>query len=277
MSLSFVAVEVVSVTMFLLVLREAWRQGAHAVGTLLAGALFGLLVEVFFTAVYAGYTYGSFLLAVRGIPLWVALGWGTILWTSMQASDRLGAPWYLRPITDGLLALSLDLTLDPVAEALGWWHWIRPGQFFGIPYDNFLGWIAIVSFYGLAVRGGFRWFPPGVHRMRDALLPLAALLPAVLAVAGTQVVLERLYRIAGEPLVFFGVASALLGVGVWSAPASPAGSVRPWFVTVVPGAFHGLTLVLLVLAGTGEAQPELYLVLPLAAIVSLIVFRSEST
>ena len=89
-------------------------------------------------------------------------------------------------------------------------------------------------------------------------------------------VLERLYRLAGEPLVFFGVASALLGVGVWSTSASPTVSQRPWFMTAVPGAFHGLMVVLLVFAGIGTAEPALYLVFLLSTLTSMTAFRGPT-
>lgn len=267
MNPSFLAVEAVSVTMFLLVAREAWTRGAASVSLLASAAAFGLAVEIFFVTQYAGYSYGPFLTSIYGVPVWVALGWGTIIWTSLAASDRMGAPWYLRPLTDGLLAVSLDVTLDPVAEALGWWHWTRPGQFFGIPYDNFIGWIAIVSFYGLSVRAMSRL---------GAFGPPLAVVPAALAVAGAQVGLEKVYPIAGEPLTFFAVASLLLGLSWWARRGpelEPAAAPRPWFVTGVPVAFHGLNLALLVFAGVGVAQPALYLVFLAASLASLFAFR----
>jgi hypothetical protein len=42
-----------------------------------------------------------------------------------------------------------DLFLDPQMVAWNFWHWEIPGQYFGIPWSNYLGWVlvsALLSF-----------------------------------------------------------------------------------------------------------------------------------
>lgn len=271
---SFVAVEGVAFVAAFGVLLSAWRESVARVAVLVAGMLFGLVIEIFFVTQYAGYAYGNFLvdLPVKdGIPLWVAAGWGTIIAVSMKASDRTGLVWYTRPALDGLLAVSLDLAIDPVAEALGWWHWIRPAQYFGVPCDNFIGWMLIVSGFGFFTRLGYQIVRPGRYVWWDLLVPLVALVPAVGFVAGVQWVLEHYgYPVLGEPGVYLLLGSVLvLVVGVAAKTAQPPGPLS-WEFFWVPAVYHGLMLILGVTAGV---HPEFFVLLPLAGVASLLAFR----
>lgn len=277
MPITFVLVELVAFLMAGVLLYEAWRAGASKVSTLLVGMLFGLAIEVFFVTQYSGYEYGHFLVQflIDGspIPLWVAAGWGSIIFTSMAATDRMGFAWWARPILDGLLAVSLDFTLDPLAEALGWWHWTRPGQFFNVPCDNFIGWVLIVSSFSFFTRLGFHFWPEGVKVWRDVLIPLVAVLPSVGLVAGAQVLLERIYPHVGEPLTFVALASVFLLITLVMTRNVRAETPPAWFLTGVPAVYHGLMLALLVGTGVGVQLPEALVGLPLAAISSLFAFR----
>lgn len=58
-----------------------------------------------------------------GVPLWIPIGWSFVVYVAMRTSDKLEADWRFRPVVDGLLALNLDLTLDPIAAHNGWWTW----------------------------------------------------------------------------------------------------------------------------------------------------------
>jgi uncharacterized membrane protein len=88
------------------------------------------------------YAYGQgFLVLLADVPLWVPIGWGAIIYVTMRTTDRLLSQWWLRPAMDGLLVLSIDFGLDPVAANNGWWVWepLDPGLgFFGIPGGNFM-------------------------------------------------------------------------------------------------------------------------------------------
>jgi uncharacterized membrane protein len=43
-------------------------------------------------------------------------------------------------ITAGML-VAIDLVLDPAAVSLGFWKYVHPGYWGGVPYTNFLGWM----------------------------------------------------------------------------------------------------------------------------------------
>lgn len=50
--------------------------------------------------------------------------------------------------------VALDLVVDPVAAGpLGYWRWRDGGAFYGVPLQNFAGWLA-VSLLLLALFGG---------------------------------------------------------------------------------------------------------------------------
>lgn len=280
MGWTFGVVEVVALLTFAAFVGIAYRRGARELGILLAGAAFGLIIEAFFVQTAGGYRYGQFGLMIpvpgteESIPVWVAAGWGTILWSAIHASDRAGGPWYLRPFTDGLLAVSLDLVMDPIAEAAGWWHWLRAGQFFGVPCDNFNGWILIVASFGGMVRG-VEALAPGVRRpVPSFLLPfVAAPLALVLMGFGFQPILDRLYAPLGEPTVFFGVAGAFLAVSTWTCHQSVPTCAPPNYLTAVPAIYHGLMVVFLLATSLRLQQPELLVVLPAVAVASLFGYR----
>lgn len=267
-------VEIVAIATFFVVFGEAVERGTRSLFTLLAATLFGLAVEAYFVTQFSGYEYGQFLFALpvgggEVIPVWIALGWGTIIWTSMLAGDRTGLPWYIRPAFDALCALSLDLTLDPMAEQLGWWHWQRPAQFFGIPCDNFIGWLIIVAAYSAASRLAFHVWPSGKIRWRDALLAMAALVPAVLGVVLTQMGLPYVYAALGEPKTLLALLALLTAPVAWTLGTARAAAVPGWPLEVIPIVYHGLMLLLLLVAGGPE---ELLLVFPVAAALSLVMF-----
>jgi uncharacterized membrane protein len=276
---TYLLVEAVAFLFAGLVLREAWKRGARDVATMLVGMGFGLAIEVYFVTQYSGYSYGDFLvdftLGDHHVPLWVAAGWGTIIYVSMKASDRMGIPLFLRPFLDGLLALSLDLTLDPVAEALGWWNWSRPGQAWGVPYDNFIGWLLIVSSISMFIRLGYSWFRERL--VTDILVPVVALIPAVLTVAGIQLVLDGvLYPLMGEPKTWLVVAALYTAIVLPAVLSTDDKGPRAWYLTGVPVAYHGLMVFLLLLTPLSIDHPELILFMCTASVASLTGFRHPS-
>jgi uncharacterized membrane protein len=233
--------------------------------------LFGLLCELFFVFGFDGYEYGKFLLAIpvnatETVPVWVALGWGSIVWTSMQAGTRSGLPWWAAGVYDAILALSLDFALDPLAEALGWWHWKREGQYFGVSCDNFIGWLLIVGSLSAFTRLGWEKF----SAWRGAV-PFAAIVPSILVIVAGQYGLPYLYEILGEPVTLLIFLAAAFGV-VTGTPRETKPAVpeeRPWFVLGVPAAYLGLFLAL----GVSTMQPGgLLVALALASISSLLLF-----
>ncbi|MEO0406093.1 MAG: gamma-carotene 1'-hydroxylase CruF [Cyanobacteria bacterium P01_A01_bin.135] len=93
------------------------------------------------------------------IPLsWFYLGLSAyLLARSGLAAKGGGASDWLRQIgaifLGSLLLTSWDFVLDPAMSqtAMPFWYWHQPGPFFGMPYQNFAGWLGTgVVFIGVA-------------------------------------------------------------------------------------------------------------------------------
>lgn len=76
-----------------------------------------------------------------------------VLLDRMGPSDRF-AIWAL-PVVGAVLMVSWDLSLDPSASTVGKsWIWIDGGGFFGVPFQNFVGWYLTV----LLFLASFSWY-----------------------------------------------------------------------------------------------------------------------
>jgi uncharacterized membrane protein len=299
---SFIGVELLAYALFGWGFCAAVQRSRRAVFALLAAALFGFAVEYMFVTPSAqlpawlqallgsggggsgdSYAYGTFLIMIAGVPLWVPLGWASIIRAAMLTSERLGFTLLVAPLADGLLAASVDFALDPVAEALGYWKWhLTGGQAglvtaFGIPLDNFLGWMMIVGGLSLTLRLGDRVvdrYGPKLW-LELGCVALAIVVALVLSV-GLQAVFNWMYaRItpAGAFILVFG-AAALLTVSrlPWLRRDTP---VEPWPLALV-GCFHVYLLAMFFSHRVYEAHPALLGFSPLLALASVLAFAWPS-
>lgn len=192
---------------------QSWQTGPSRVLRLLFGALFGVMLELATIRQLNSYHYGQFIVMVFDVPLCIGLAWGAIIDSVMEFSDASNLPYWLRPILDGLLALSIDLATDSIAIRLGMWNWGREFdyQYFGVPFANFWAWFWVVSSFSLgyrllAQRGGWagQW-----------LSAVSALLVGLVGVLGTNalivfVVREPIYRNILIGLVLLGALTIIL-------------------------------------------------------------------
>jgi len=93
------------------------------------------------------------------VPLAVVLMEGLIVFSVVRTTDFLAPPQWVRPFMDGLMAVTIDVVLDPIAAnslwcgsgvgesvhgGLGLWTWFtheaNPPQWFGVPLVNFSAW-----------------------------------------------------------------------------------------------------------------------------------------
>lgn len=76
----------------------------------------------------------SYLLARSGLSALAARRAQSLGWVGNIVAVGLGA----------LLLTSWDFVLDPAMSqtALPFWYWHQPGAFFGMPYQNFVGWLS---------------------------------------------------------------------------------------------------------------------------------------
>lgn len=142
----------------LICLRSENRKGVALIGGVLFAVIFEHLNVVRFANVRGGYSYhpASWFQIAGDTPLYVPLAWGYILATSRTLTDRLRLKFWARPFCDALLTLVIDASLDVVAIRLHFWSWRGIGRregFFGVPADNFLGWLLVSLSYSTLIRG----------------------------------------------------------------------------------------------------------------------------
>jgi len=149
----------------------------RAAGELLTLAVYGFALERISMTVFGSHRYGpGWVLAPAGVPVAVALVWAAVISSALALAARHGLrPAAARALAAALFAVTLDLTIEPVAIRRGLWEWTPPGPWLGVPIGNFVGWVVIVAGYGI---GAERWARDGrfgIEAVRRLLLAGAAL------------------------------------------------------------------------------------------------------
>ena len=149
----------------------------RAAGELLTLAAYGFALERVSMTVFGSHRYGTgWVLAPAGVPVAVALVWAAVISSALALAARHGLrPAGARALAAALFAVTLDLTIEPVAIRRGLWEWTPPGPWLGVPIGNFVGWVVIVAGYGI---GAERWARDGrfgIEAVRRLLLAGAAL------------------------------------------------------------------------------------------------------
>lgn len=224
--------------LFALCLRHALRFGPARVWQLVAGVLFGALLEAATIQQLHAYRYGRFLLMVGDVPLMVGVGWGVIIYSARVFSDATSLPEWARPMLDGLLALNIDLALDAVAIRLGLWDWGHgfDWQFFGVPYANFWAWFWVVFSFSVGVRALAR---PTSWAGRW-LGPIGAIVVGVVDILAMNSLITNISPAWYVPTIFMtiGVALALVLALRPRLSGHPADPLAFW----VPFGFHAFCL-----------------------------------
>lgn len=286
MSWTFVVIEWSALALGCVLAWHAKTQGARWLSTCLWGMVFGTVVELMIVSrAGSSYEYGKFLFMIgpagKQVPLWVGVGWGTIVYAATWTAQRLQQPWWLRPVSAGILAVNLDLSLDPIAECFGFWHWKSPPStnYYGVPFDNFLGWFAIVASFALFTRWGFRLVKPGVKWSSFWVPPIAAVL-GVLAMALIQGAIGSIYdKVPGGQTTVFMIVLGFAFVSTWGFLVhSRRGYPANWQILAVPLFMHTLFIVLLVFSRAYEQPPltSLIVALPTNLLVGFFAYSWAS-
>jgi uncharacterized membrane protein len=227
----------------------------RAAGELLALALYGFALERISMSVFASHRYAAdWTLAPFGVPVAVAIVWAAVISSALALAARRGfASAGGRAMAAALLAVTLDLTVEPVAVRRGLWAWTPPGPWLGVPVGNFVGWIVIVAGYGL---GAERWAGDGRFPAEAArrLLLAAAALAALVAVgtAWTGLGLETILGRRGGWLAWGLVLLATAGVGLRGRPPYE-GDTLSGTLAATPGLAPGLVFLIVATAFAAEA------------------------
>ncbi|MFZ2472543.1 MAG: carotenoid biosynthesis protein [Methanothrix sp.] len=269
-NLYFLAFELLVLVLFLISMLNAWQRGSWVVWQLLAGVLFGLLLEWATIQQLNAYEYGHFLLMLGPVPVIIGIAWGTIIYSVRAFSDSTNLPEWARPVLDGLLALSIDLSMDAVAIRLSMWDWGNgfDYQYFGVPYNNFWAWFWVVFSFSFSLRMLSRL--PGFYGRW--------LSPAGAVICGTAGVLvtNRLITSIHIDLVHYSVIIAVLGGALLLVL-----SMRPKISVMFPGAFiflvplgfHAYFLTAGLISGVILNPPFLLMVSMILCVIALGLHR----
>jgi len=123
--------------------------GRRGAAEMLVLAAYGFALEAVAIRVFASHTYGGgWALAPLGVPVAVALVWAAVISSAMALAARMGRPSPgARAAVAALVAVTLDLLMEPVAVRVGLWRWTPAGPWLGVPIGNFVGWAVIVAGY----------------------------------------------------------------------------------------------------------------------------------
>jgi hypothetical protein len=308
------AFQVGSLIVLWLTALNAWRQGHRWLATLAWGVVFGFLVECYNVHCNtAGYYYpacrlgpnpgdGGKTWCVAGVPTWIPIGWGCIVYLSAWTAQRLRISGWAKPVVAAFLAVNLDLTLDPVATHLQFWRWCAPPPstlpcidpphpfyLYGVvPFDNFLGWYIIVFVYTLVARLGLRFVNrrlgegTGVrNHWLDVILPGVA---ALLAFGGYLIVRyiatgNKGYQSdsGGIAAMIFIVVSVVAAAITWVSTLRSARDHNPnWAPLVIPALVQVGCFVLALTSGFWKLQPAILVAIPANLVTGLVIFAWPS-
>jgi uncharacterized membrane protein len=159
----FSGIEVAMIVLFMLVLADAIRQYSHDKKKILLLGLafvYALIFENFNMLLSkgqaAGYFYNpTFSVYIWNTPLFIALAWAVLIYTAMHLSDMLNLKTFSKSFMDALLVIMIDLTLDIVAVRQNLWTWVGYSEnmaWFGVPADNFIGWMLVTFMFSFMFR-----------------------------------------------------------------------------------------------------------------------------
>ena len=158
-------------------LHAGWRLGwrnALVFFSLAFGV--GLALEAVGVAtgwIYGGYHYSSRLgPQLLGVPVLIPMSWFMVIYLAYSLSERLAGPWaqarapgrvLVNVLLGAVVATAWDVVADPQMAKSKLWIWDQPGAFFGVPVQNFAGWLATAGLVlGLYAALSRRWPPRSV-------------------------------------------------------------------------------------------------------------------
>jgi hypothetical protein len=211
--------------------------------------------------IFGSHDYGrAWIVAPGGVPVAVALVWAALISSAMALAARCGWRGEAFAVAAALVALSLDVLMEPVAVRAGLWRWTPPGPWLGVPIGNFVGWAVIVAAYA----AGAERFAGDGPALREAavrfLLAAASILALVLVGLSWRLLgLEPLFAGGRGWLAWGTILLGAMAVGRGQGPAAHGPGLGARLGTV-PGhgpsaVFLGLGAVFMVdAAGLGDLR-----------------------
>lgn len=270
---------------------HSYRQGRGWLAIYVGACLNGFVLEFAAVRTHIDYEYARFVLMMPpgtcessplgdpcqdAVPLWIILGWGFVVYLAMQTSERMRLPWYLKPAHDALLAVNFDWLMDPLAVKLNWWVWDEPGAYFGVPLDNYVGWIICVAGFSFSVRAMRHYLFKNNVKLNANLTPFLAVLTGPLFVlAGIEIYKYLWHHLGVSPWLMLGVLLVIIygiSLAYWSGSGS---NQKPDWLVISSGlAFQFYFWVLLWRYGVFHESPALITLAMLTLMVSFFGYTN---
>jgi len=282
LSWSYLLIESGNYVLTLALFVYAWRKGRQLAFFMLASILFGWYLE--YKTVIADdalYEYHRWIVALPGpIPLGIAVGWGVVLIAVWQTAQALNFPMWVRPFFCALAGIGIDLVMDPAFVYMQFWTFKDPGQWFDIPWINFIGWFSIATSYVLMVELGQKWFPPGGAGAKgwiiDLAVPFVAIVPASLLLLLMVGVYDKLVAAQLSWLTETDMVLATFSVSgfivAWYLPHTHRDRKPDLMILAVPVYLGGTALIATYLSDVHDKYLPLGLVAPAVFIITVVVF-----
>ncbi len=319
--LPFLVFELGVYVLAVICLRHAWRRGRYLAVTMIVAMLFSYTTEIFAINLLHEYYYNHFLIMIcrdarlpggvyigcvapsSCVPLAIPVMEGIIIYAIIQTSNRLNLPWAVRPVLDGLLAISIDLVMDPIVSAsvmcqpaippvtvepgAGFWVWLlRPEQtvfgitleqhlLFGIPLNNFSGWFLSVVIFSFMLRIGWKLIPPGSKGiLGDVIVPVVSIPLTLVAFAGVIAAYTWLikYVLDSEWILVALILAASILVVLRFARRARRDHPIDLVLLAVPLLLHLYFLIMLFAGDLHRKVPALTIFVPALFAISMLLF-----
>ena len=238
------------------VLHVYGQRGRAGVWQVLAGVMFGILLEWATIQQFHAYQYGRFALMIANeVPLAIGVGWGIIIYATRLFANATTLPRWAKPFMAALVALSIDLAMDVVAIRLGMWNWGQGLEFhyFGVPWPNFWAWFWVVWFFS----AGLWWLADGESAWQQWLGPLGAIILGTTGVLLTNAIIVFLIPWSWTLAV---VITVILGAVALVLSLRPRlKTTLPLLARLTPAAFHSYFLLAGLISGALLHPPQLLL------------------
>ena len=145
------------------ILRDQWgwqRTGVTAV-TIAALTLFVEWLGSTTGFPFGGYEYTDLMQPqIAHVPVLIPFAWFMMLPAAWAVAHQIQSKFpsglanrrWLFPLLSAMALTAWDLFLDPQMVAWGLWSWDNPSGYFGIPWSNYLGWLATAVLLTVLIR-----------------------------------------------------------------------------------------------------------------------------
>ncbi|MEN3000625.1 MAG: carotenoid biosynthesis protein [Armatimonadota bacterium] len=78
------------------------------------------------------------------VPYVIPLSWFMMLYPALHIAHHMGLARPVRPMAAASILTLWDVAMDPaVTTGFAYWVWYSPGDFYGMPWYNWAGWLAV--------------------------------------------------------------------------------------------------------------------------------------